>query len=163
MGRGKLEYRRKSINTEKFYDLLSRRTKLKPKTLKKVIAELAVIIGEEVRFNECLDIKNFGLFYGSQRGGRDVRRPDGRWVFLPPYIQLMFSPANDLKNYANGEIIAKDSKKNIKRGIIPKSKRYLDKYARENQMREFDIAFKDILEKKEKQDGKRQVQIDNDD
>ena len=56
MGRGKLEYRRKSINTEKFYDLLSRRTKLKPKTLKKVIAELAVIIGEEVRFNECLDI-----------------------------------------------------------------------------------------------------------
>lgn len=161
MSKGHPEYRRKSINTEKFYDLLSRRTKLKPDTLKRVIAELAVIIGEEVRFNECLDIKNFGLFYGLQRGGRDVRRPDGRWVFLPPYIQLMFAPANDLKNYANGEIFAKDSRKNMKKGIIPKSKRYLDKYAKENQMREFDVAFKEILEKKEKQDGKRQIQTDD--
>ena len=163
MGKGHPEYRKKSINTEKFYDLFSRRTKLKPETLKRVMAELAVIIGEEVRFNECLDIKNFGLFYGITRGGRDVRRPDGRWVFLPPYVQLIFSPANDLKNYANGDIIAKDSKKNIKRGIVPKSRRYLDKYAKENQMREFDAAFKDILEKKEKQDGKGQIQADNDD
>ena len=162
MGKGHPEYRKKSINTEKFYDIFSRRTKLKPDTLKRVMAELAVIIGEEVRFNECLDIKNFGLFYGSPRGGRDVRRPDGRWVFLPPYVQLIFSPANDLKNYANGDIIAKDSKKNIKRGIVPKSTRYLDKYAKENQMREFDAAFKDILEKKEKEDGKRQVQTDDD-
>ena len=163
MGKGHPEYRKKSINTEKFYDIFSRRTQLKPDTLKRVMAELAVIIGEEVRFNECLDIKNFGLFYGSPRGGRDVRRPDGRWVFLPPYVQLIFSPANDLKNYANGDIIAKDSKKNIKRGIVPKSRRYLDKYAKENQMREFDAAFKDILEKKEKEDGKRQVQTDDDD
>lgn len=163
MGKGHTEYRKKSINTEKFYDIFSRRTKLKPDTLKRVMAELAVIIGEEVRFNECLDIKNFGLFYGSPRGGRDVRRPDGRWVFLPPYVQLIFSPANDLKNYANGDIIAKDSKKNIKRGIVPKSRRYLDKYAKENQMREFDAAFKDILEKKEKEDGKRQVQTDDND
>lgn len=112
-----------------------------------------MVIGEEVRFNECLDIKNFGLFYGTQMGGKDVKRPDGRYVFLPPYIQLRFIPSSDLKNYANGSIIARDSKKNMKRGTIPKSKRYLEKYSKENQMREFDATFKEILEKKEKQDG----------
>lgn len=147
----------RAIGFTDFIKRLATRTKLSEKTVRKVYDNLFLLLSEELRFSGEMRLKRFGVFSIEQRGGRDrnVPRPDGtiERLYIEPYYTIKFKPAPEFKNYVNGKIVDKESKKRERAGKLTKNEKKLLKYKTDDRERNLEIELERLAE--EVKNGKR--------
>lgn len=140
----------RAIGFTDFMKRLSSRTKLSEKTVRKVYDNFFLLLAEELRFSGEMRLKRIGTFTTEQRGGKDrnVPRPDGTMerLYIEPYYTIKFKPTPEFKNYVNGRIVDKDSKKRERAGKLTKSEKSLLKYKTDDKERNLEIALEKLAE-----------------
>lgn len=140
----------KALGFTDFMKRLSTRSKLSEKSVRKVYDNLFLLLSEELRFCGEMRLKRFGTFTLEQRGGKDrnVPKPDGTLerLYIEPYYTIKFKPAPEFKNYVNGKIVDKSSKKRQRAGKLTKGERNLLKYKTDDKERNLAIALERLAE-----------------
>ena len=142
--------------TIRFTELMRRlaeKSNLSEKTVRKVYNNLFLILSEELRFADEVNLKRIGRFYTVARGGKDkkVPRPDGTLElrFVEPYKAIKFKPAEEFTNWTNGKLVGKESKKRLRKGQLTKSEQKIAKYKPEDAERRLEVALEKLVEGKQ--------------
>ena len=140
----------RAIGFTDFMKRLATRSKLSEKSVRKVYDNLFLLLAEELRFCGEMRLKRFGVFSIEQRGGKDrnVPRPDGtvERLYIEPYYTIKFKPAPEFKNYVNGKLVDKDSKKRERAGKLTNGEKKLLKYKTDDKERNLQIALEKLAE-----------------
>ena len=106
------------------------------------------IVTEELRFADEIRLKRFGTFYTVQKGGTDKRipNPDGSWSvrYIEPYQNVRFKPSGEFKNYINGRLIDKESKRRERNNKLTRNEKKLLRYKTDDRDRNLAMAIEKL-------------------
>lgn len=152
----------RNITFTEFIRRVAQHAKVSERTVRKVYNSLFDITAEELRFTDSVRWKRFGTFNTLQRGGKDmpIPNPDGTRTikYVEPYQRIVFKPAGEFTNYANGKIVDKESKRRIREGRPSAGDKKLASYKPEGKDNRLALGIEKILSKKLEVD----VDIDRD-
>lgn len=138
----------KSLRFTEYIKKVANRAKLSERSVRKVYDAMFEIVTEELRFADEIRLKRFGTFYTVQKGGTDKRipNPDGSWSvrYIEPYQNVKFKPSGEFKNYINGKLIDKESKRRERNNKLTRNEKKLLRYKTDDRDRNLAMAIEKL-------------------
>lgn len=138
----------RSLRFTEYIKKVANRTKLSERSVRKVYDAMFEIVTEELRFADEIRLKRFGTFYTVQKGGTDKRipNPDGSWSvrYIEPYQNVRFKPSGEFKNYINGKLIDKESKRRERNNKLTRNEKKLLRYKTDDRDRNLAMAIEKL-------------------
>ena len=138
----------RSLRFTDYIKKVANRAKLSERSVRKVYDAMFEIVTEELRFADEIRLKRFGTFYTVQKGGTDKRipNPDGSWSvrYIEPYQNVRFKPSGEFKNYINGKLIDKESKRRERNNKLTRNEKKLLRYKTDDRDRNLAMAIEKL-------------------
>ena len=138
----------RSLRFTEYIKKVANRAKLSERSVRKVYDAMFEIVTEELRFAGEIRLKRFGTFYTVQKGGTDKRipNPDGSWSvrYIEPYQNVRFKPSGEFKNYINGKLIDKESKRRERNNKLTRNEKKLLRYKTDDRDRNLAMAIEKL-------------------
>lgn len=138
----------RSLRFTEYIKKVANRAKLSERSVRKVYDAMFEIVTEELRFADEIRLKRFGTFYTVQKGGTDKRipNPDGSWSvrYIEPYQNVRFKPSGEFKNYINGKLIDKESKRRERNNKLTRNEKKLLRYKTDDRDRNLALAIEKL-------------------
>ena len=138
----------RSLRFTEYIKKVANRAKLSERSVRKVYDAMFEIVTEELRFADEIRLKRFGTFYTVQKGGTDKRipNPDGSWSvrYIEPYQNVRFKPSGEFKNYINGKLIYKESKRRERNNKLTRNEKKLLRYKTDDRDRNLAMAIEKL-------------------
>ena len=138
----------RSLRFTEYIKKVANRAKLSERSVRKVYDAMFEIMTEELRFADEIRLKRFGTFYTVQKGGTDKRipNPDGSWSvrYIEPYQNVRFKPSGEFKNYINGKLIDKESKRRERNNKLTRNEKKLLRYKTDDRDRNLAMAIEKL-------------------
>ena len=138
----------RSLRFTEYIKKVANRAKLSERSVRKVYDAMFEIVTEELRFADEIRLKRFGTFYTVQKGGTDKRipNPDGSWSvrYIEPYQNVKFKPSGEFKNYINGKLIDKESKRRERNNKLTRNEKKLLRYKTDDRERNLAMAIEKL-------------------
>lgn len=138
----------RSLRFTEYIKKVANRAKLSERSVRKVYDAMFEIVTEELRFADEIRLKRFGTFYTVQKGGTDKRipNPDGSWSvrYIEPYQNVRFKPSGEFKNYINGRLIDKESKRRERNNKLTRNEKKLLRYKTDDRDRNLAMAIEKL-------------------
>ena len=138
----------RSLRFTEYIKKVANRAKLSERSVRKVYDAMFEIVTEELRFADEIRLKRFGTFYTVQKGGTDKRipNPDGSWSvrYIEPYQNVRFKPSGEFKNYINGKLIDKESKRRERNNKLTRNEKRLLRYKTDDRDRNLAMAIEKL-------------------
>lgn len=138
----------RSLRFTEYIKKVANRAKLSERSVRKVYDAMFEIVTEELRFADEIRLKRFGTFYTVQKGGTDKRipNPDGSWSvrYIEPYQNVRFKPSGEFKNYINGKLIDKESKRRERNNTLTRNEKKLLRYKTDDRDRNLAMAIEKL-------------------
>lgn len=138
----------RSLRFTEYIKKVANRAKLSERSVRKVYDAMFEIVTEELRFADEIRLKRFGMFYTVQKGGTDKRipNPDGSWSvrYIEPYQNVRFKPSGEFKNYINGKLIDKESKRRERNNKLTRNEKKLLRYKTDDRDRNLAMAIEKL-------------------
>lgn len=138
----------RSLRFTEYIKKVANRAKLSERSVRKVYDAMFEIVTEELRFADEIRLKRFGTFYTVQKGGTDKRipNPDGSWSvrYIEPYQNVKFKPSGEFKNYINGKLIDKESKRRERNNKLTRNEKKLLRYKTDDRDRNLAMAIEKL-------------------
>jgi nucleoid DNA-binding protein len=138
----------RSLRFTEYIKKVANRAKLSERSVRKVYDAMFEIVTEELRFADEIRLKRFGTFYTVQKGGTDKRipNPDGSWSvrYIEPYQNVRFKPSGEFKNYINGKLIDKESKRRERNNKLTRNEKKLLRYKTDDRDRNLAMAIEKL-------------------
>lgn len=138
----------RSLRFTEYIKKVANRAKLSERSVRKVYDAMFEIVAEELRFADEIRLKRFGTFYTVQKGGTDKRipNPDGSWSvrYIEPYQNVRFKPSGEFKNYINGKLIDKESKRRERNNKLTRNEKKLLRYKTDDRDRNLAMAIEKL-------------------
>lgn len=138
----------RSLRFTEYIKKVANRAKLSERSVRKVYDAMFEIVTEELRFADEIKLKRFGTFYTVQKGGTDKRipNPDGSWSvrYIEPYQNVRFKPSGEFKNYINGKLIDKESKRRERNNKLTRNEKKLLRYKTDDRDRNLAMAIEKL-------------------
>ena len=138
----------RSLRFTEYIKKVANRAKLSERSVRKVYDAMFEIVTEELRFADEIRLKRFGTFYTVQKGGTDKRipNPDGSWSvrYIEPYQNVRFKPSGEFKNYINGKLIDKESKRRERNNKLTRNEKKLVRYKTDDRDRNLAMAIEKL-------------------
>lgn len=138
----------RSLRFTEYIKKVANRARLSERSVRKVYDAMFEIVTEELRFADEIRLKRFGTFYTVQKGGTDKRipNPDGSWSvrYIEPYQNVRFKPSGEFKNYINGKLIDKESKRRERNNKLTRNEKKLLRYKTDDRDRNLAMAIEKL-------------------
>ena len=138
----------RSLRFTEYIKKVANRAKLSERSVRKVYDAMFEIVTEELRFADEIRLKRFGTFYTVQKGGTDKRipNPDGSCSvrYIEPYQNVRFKPSGEFKNYINGKLIDKESKRRERNNKLTRNEKKLLRYKTDDRDRNLAMAIEKL-------------------
>jgi nucleoid DNA-binding protein len=138
----------RSLRFTEYIKKVANRSRLSEKSVRRVYDAMFEIVSEELRFTDEIRLKRFGTFYTVQKGGVDKRipNPDGSYSvrYIEPYQGVRFKPSGEFKNYINGKLIDKESKRRERNNRLTKNEKKLLRYKTDDKDRNLMLAIEKL-------------------
>lgn len=138
-----------SLTKRQFFSILSNRTGLSEKTVRKVHEELFLLLVEELKFNGEVDIPRICKIRTKVNGGKDRKYFGKGYIFVEEYLGIRFKAKEDLLNFVNGRAIGHESKKFKKHGKKRRVDIQLENLSFEDRKKNLDKIIDNVMEEKE--------------